>query len=207
MVKKTKPVRRVRDLEKTRKEILGVTFNEVFRRSFQGVSIDDIVKKTQLTKGALFHQFPTKLDLGYALVDEVIKPMILERWIDPLDSFENPVDGILHQLETLIGKADPHFLKFGCPLNNLMQEMAPVDAGFRRRLQNALRLWISGVEEQLKRGQREGHIKKEVNTKDAAHFIVMAHEGFYGVIKGLDDPSAFESMYRPLKTYLRMIEA
>jgi TetR/AcrR family transcriptional regulator, transcriptional repressor for nem operon len=207
MVKKTKPVKRTRDLEKTRKEILSVTFNEVFRRSFQGVSIDDIVKKTQLTKGALFHQFPTKLDPGYALVDEVIKPMILERWIDPLDSFENPVDGILHQLETLIGKADPNFLKFGCPLNNLMQEMAPVDEGFRRRLQNALRLWISGVEERLKRGQRDGHIKKEVNTKDAAHFIVMAHEGFYGVIKGLDDPSAFKSMYRPLKTYLRMIES
>lgn len=203
---KTKPVKRTRDLEKTRKEILSVAFNEVFRRSFQGVSIDDIVKKTQLTKGALFHQFPTKLDLGYALVDEVIQPMILERWIDPIEAFENPVDGILHQIEELIGKADPRYLRYGCPLNNLMQEMAPVDAGFRDRLQSALRLWISGVEVQLRRGQREGYIKKEVNPKDAAHFIVMAHEGFYGVLKGLDDPSAFKSIYRPLKMYLRTLE-
>lgn len=206
MVAKTKPVKRTRDLEKTRKEILSVAFNEVFRRSFQGVSIDDIVKKTQLTKGALFHQFPTKLDLGYALVDEVIQPMILERWIDPIEAFENPVDGILHQIEELIGKADPRYLRYGCPLNNLMQEMAPVDAGFRDRLQSALRLWISGVEVQLRRGQREGYIKKEVNPKDAAHFIVMAHEGFYGVLKGLDDPSAFKSIYRPLKMYLRTLE-
>ncbi|MBK7889349.1 MAG: TetR/AcrR family transcriptional regulator [Bdellovibrionales bacterium] len=206
MVAKTKPVKRTRDLEKTRKEILSVAFNEVFRRSFQGVSIDDIVKKTQLTKGALFHQFPTKLDLGYALVDEVIQPMILERWIDPIEAFENPVDGILHQIEELIGKADPRYLRYGCPLNNLMQEMAPVDAGFRDRLQSALRLWISGVEVQLRRGKREGQIKKEVHPKDAAHFIVMAHEGLYGILKGLDDPSAFKSMYRPLKTYLRTLE-
>lgn len=207
MATKAKSVRRTRDLQKTREEILSVTFNEVFRRSFQGVSIDDIVKKTQLTKGALFHQFPTKLDLGYALVDEVIKPMILERWIDPIAAFDNPVDGILHQIEELIGKADPRYLKYGCPLNNLMQEMAPVDAGFRRRLQNALQLWISGVEVQLRRGQRDGHVKKEVNTKDVAHFIVMAHEGFYGVLKGLDDPSAFKSLYRPLKMYLRSFQA
>ena len=57
-----------RDLEKSRKEILAVAFFEVFTHGFQGVSVDDIVKKTSMTKGAFFHHFRTKLDLGYALV-------------------------------------------------------------------------------------------------------------------------------------------
>src|ERR1700676_3252444 len=93
-----------RNLEKSRKEILNVAFFEIFTQGFQGVSVDDIVKKTSMTKGAFYHHFPSKLDLGYALVDDVIKPMIIERWITPLKTFKNPLEGILSQMEKLIGE-------------------------------------------------------------------------------------------------------
>lgn len=199
-------MKRTRDLERTRKEILDVAFMEVFSRGFQGVSVDDIVKKTTLTKGAFYHIFPTKLDLGYALVDDVIKPMIIQRWIDPLNEFENSLAGILKQLKTLIGKAPAEELKLGCPLNNLVQEMAPVDQGFHDRLQVALNLWITEMDKQLKRAQKAGFIKKEVNTRQVAHFVVMAHEGFYGMLKGLNDKKAFDALYDSLKIYFEAIE-
>ena len=197
MKKKTK----VRDLEASRKEILQATFLEVFAHGFQGVSIDDIVKKTKLTKGALYHQFPTKLDLGYALVEEVITPMILERWIQPLENFENPIDGILHQLQKNIGDVEPSLLKLGCPLNNLVQEMSPIDRGFKKRLSAALNLWIDETEKHLKRGQKAGFIKDKVKLRDVAYFIVMAHEGFYGMMKGVEDPRLFPSLYRSIHVY------
>ena len=84
-----------RDLEATRRQILLVAFETFFRQGFQGTSMDDLVKKTTLTKGAFYHQFPTKLALGYAVVDEVLTQLILERWIIPLEAYENPVEGIL----------------------------------------------------------------------------------------------------------------
>lgn len=199
-------MKKTRDLERTKKEILDAAFIEVFSRGFQGVSIDDIVKKTTLTKGAFYHIFPTKLDLGYALVDEVIKPMIIERWINPLNDYENPLEGILKQLKTLIGKAPAEELKLGCPLNNLVQEMAPVDEGFHERLQIALNLWISEMDKQLKRAQKEGFIKKDVNTRQVAHFVVMAHEGFYGMLKGLNDKRAFDALYDSLRIYFEAIQ-
>ena len=192
---------RTRDLEASRKEILNATFFEVFSKGFQGVSIDDIVKKTSLTKGAFYHQFPTKLDLGYALVEEVISPMIIDRWIQPLEKFENPIEGILHQLQKNIGDVDPSLLKLGCPLNNLVQEMSPIDKGFKKRLNVALNLWIDETEKHLKRGQNAGFIKKSINLKDIAHFVVMAHEGFYGMMKGVEDPHLFKSLNRSLKIY------
>ena len=80
--------KKTRNLEQSRKEILDVAFIEVFKLGFQGVSIDDIVKKTSMTKGAFYHHFPTKLDFGYALVEDVITPMIIERWIKPLENYE-----------------------------------------------------------------------------------------------------------------------
>jgi TetR/AcrR family transcriptional regulator, transcriptional repressor for nem operon len=204
---KTSPLKKTRDLEKSRKEILDVAFFEVFQHGFQGISVDDIVKKTSLTKGAFYHHFPTKFDLGYALVDEVISPMIIDRWIRPLETHENPLDGILQQMKTLIGEADPAHLKLGCPLNNLVQEMSPIDAGFRQRLKTALNLWIDEMEKHLKRAQKAGFLKADVKTSHVAHFVVMSHEGFYGMLKGLDDPKAFPALYDSLKRYFQTIAA
>jgi AcrR family transcriptional regulator len=199
------PGKKLRDFERSRREILEVAFAEVFARGFQGVSVDDIVKKTTLTKGAFYHHFPTKLDLGYALVDDVIKPMIMDRWIAPLSQYENPLEGILEILDKLIGKADPAELKLGCPLNNLVQEMAPNDDEFKRRLQAALNLWIDEMEKQLVRAKKSGFMKPDVNARQAAHFVVMAHEGFYGMLKGLNDPKAYDALYYSMKRYFQAI--
>lgn len=205
MKKKTSAPKKTRNLEKSRKEILEAAFPLVFARGFQGVSIDDIVNQTSLTKGAFYHQFPTKLELGYALVDEVIKPMIIDRWIKPLEGFENPLEGILKQMKTLIGKASPEELRLGCPLNNLVQEMAPIDTGFRDRLEASLTLWIDEMEVHIKRAKKEGYLKNDVNTRHVAHFVVMTHEGFYGMLKGLHDPKAFDALFDSLKRYFQTI--
>lgn len=197
---------KTRNLQQSRKEILNAAFLEVFSKGFQGVSIDDIIKKTTLTKGAFYHQFPSKFDLGYALVDEVIKPMIIDRWIVPLEKYENPLDGILAQMKTLIGDCDPAQLKLGCPLNNLVQEMSPIDKGFHKRLQIALNLWIDEMQKHFKRAKKSGYVKADINTRQVAHFVVMAHEGFYGMLKGLDDPKIFTVLFESMKRYFKTIE-
>lgn len=201
------PKKKTRDLEKSRKEILEIAFNEVFQHGFQGVSVDDIVKKTSMTKGAFYHHFPTKLDLGYALVDDVVKPMIIDRWVTPLEKFENPLEGILQRIKILIGKAPAAELKLGCPLNNLVQEMAPLDRKFKARLQIAMNLWISEMDKQLKRAKKNGYLKSDVNTRQVAHFVVMAHEGFYGMLKGLEDPRAFDALFDSLKRYFQTLKS
>lgn len=197
--------RKARNLEKSRKEILDAAFLEVYRHGFQGVSVDDIVAKTSLTKGAFYHHFPTKLDLGYAIVEDVLTPLTIARWVTPLGEYANPLEGILRLMERNIGGAEPSLLRTGCPVNNLAQEMAPIDRGFRKRIHGTLSLWIGELEVHLKRGQKTGFIRRDVDTRQAAHFIVMLHEGIYGLIKGLDDPDAFNTLFAPVKEYLRSI--
>jgi AcrR family transcriptional regulator len=196
-----------RDFEKSRKEILDAAFVEVYKRGFQGVSIDDIVAKTSLTKGAFYHHFPTKLDVGYAIVEDVLKPMIIARWIAPLERYENPIEGIVRQMDLLIGHADPAALRAGCPVNNLVQEMAPIDSGFRRRLQGALNLWIDGLEVHIRRGQQAGFINRELDARQVARFVVLMHEGMFGMLKGLGDTVAFGTLFAPVRAYLRSIES
>jgi AcrR family transcriptional regulator len=42
----------------------------------------------------LFHHFESKQDLGYAIVDEIIRGHILEHWVKPLERSTDPVADI-----------------------------------------------------------------------------------------------------------------
>lgn len=197
---------KVRNPQQTRAQILDVAFWEIFKRGFHAVSINDVLAKTDLTKGAFFHHFPTKEDLGYAIVDETLTQMTLDRWIRPLEEYENPVEGISANLKKVIDNSPEEGMSLGCPLNNLIQEMSTVDSKFRDKLNTVLELWISGVEKNLKRAQVRGFLKPEVNVRRLAEFVVMNHEGAYGMVKSMRDKKVFRSLHAQLKDYLKTVQ-
>jgi TetR/AcrR family transcriptional regulator, transcriptional repressor for nem operon len=197
---------KTRNPQQTRAQILEVAFWEVFKRGFHAVSINDILAQTDLTKGAFFHHFPTKEDLGYAIVDETLKEMVLDRWIRPLEEYENPVEGISANLKKVIDSSPDEGFALGCPLNNLIQEMSTVDTKFRDKLHAVLELWISGVEKNLKRAQTRGYLKSDANARRLAEFIVMNHEGAFGMVKSMRDKRVFRSLHATLKDYLKTVQ-
>ena len=56
----------------TRKAILDAAFHQIYRKGFQGAGLNEIIEKSGLTKGALYHHFKDKKQLSYAVVDETI---------------------------------------------------------------------------------------------------------------------------------------
>ena len=196
--------KKMRNPEKTRSHILDAAFDEIYRQGFQGVSVDKIIKNTRVTKGAFYHHFPTKSDLGYAIVDETIKEMILERWIRPLAAYKNPVRGILKIFKKLTDEWADEQLALGCPLNNLTQEMSAVDLIFREKLQSVLKMWIDETEKYLKKAQTDGFLKKSVNTKQLAEFIVATQEAAFATTKTMNDRRMLASLYSSLKDYLEL---
>lgn len=196
-----------RDPEKTRAHILDVAFNEIYRNGFHGVSINDIVKKTSVTKGAFFHYFATKQELGYTIVDEMLKQMIMERWITPLNAYKNPVNGIIIRFKKIIEATPEESVCFGCPLNNLIQEMAPVDPIFKEKLSSVIQLWINENEKYLNKAQELGYLKKGVDTRQLAEFIVMVEEASFGVGKSVGNKKIHWSAYHSLRNYMMSLSA
>jgi AcrR family transcriptional regulator len=194
--------KRTRDPEKTRAHILEVAFGEIYHYGFQGVSIDQIISKTAVTKGAFFHHFASKSELGYALVDEVLREMILDRWIRPLAAYRNPLQGILKRFKVLTEEMDEADLARGCPLNNLAQEMSAVDPLFRNKIRTVMTLWIDETERYLQKAQQGGYLQPGVDTRQLAVFIVMLEEGAFGLVKSLADRKIFESLYGSLRSHL-----
>ncbi len=173
--------------DKTRQDILEAALWEIYRHGFQGASIDQIVARTGVTKGALYHHFPNKLALGYSVVDEVIRAWITDRWLRPLREAKDPVSGLRNALEEVLASASDEMLSLGCPLNNLMQEMSPLDEGFRQRLQRVGDEWRQGVADQLREGQEAGLVRRDLDPDAMAAFLVASFEGITGVAKNAQD--------------------
>ena len=80
--------------ESTRERVLHAAHEEMYEHGFQGLRIDAVLKKTQLAKGALYHYFPTKLALGYAVLDEVIMGFFQTHWSEFLAESNDPLQAL-----------------------------------------------------------------------------------------------------------------
>ncbi len=198
---------RTRDAESTRSEILRVAFDEIYKHGFQATSVNGIVAKTNVTKGAFFHYFPTKNDLGYALADEVLRDMMLNRWVRPLNAYRNPVQGMVKTYKKLMEATTDQELSLGCPLNNLTQEMSAVDPVFRDKLRDVLQTWIDETEKHLRKARDDGYLRPNVDPRMAAEFAVMVEEGSFAVLKNLGDRKVYRSLYQGFREFMESISS
>lgn len=174
----------------TRALLLEAGFDEVYRNGFQAASIDHLLQRLSVTKGAFFHHFSNKTEFGYALVDEVIAGMIRAQWVEPLSASSDPLTTIGDAFEggaAVLAKARPNL---GCPLNNLAQEMSPLDDGFRIRTQQVFELWMQTYEMALRRGQAAGTVRTDMDPHAAAFALVAEIEGILSLSKNSQNPRA-----------------
>ena len=173
-----------RNSEKTRRQILDAAFEEFYKNGFQGSSINRIVDQAGTTKGALFHHFRGKNDLGYTVVREVIYPHLKERWADPLAKTTDPITDLKRLFRQCMKEeiANGSIVQ-GCPLNNLAQEMSPLDEKFRKSLEQIYIDWRDCLAAAFARGIKAGTVRKNVSPHKVAAFIVAAQAGIAGTAK------------------------
>ena len=170
--------------QSTRHRLLVTAFSEVYRRSFQSASLNEIVAEAGSTKGALFHHFDGKHALGYAIVDELLAPILNERWLAPLADTDDPITALQHCFRRHIADdTSSGNWVYGCPMNNLAQEMSPLDEGFRARFDAMYDKWRQTVASALERGQRARTVRKEVDVTGAATLVVVGQIGIWATGK------------------------
>jgi len=201
-------LRSERTPDQTRQHILEAAFMQMYRKGFQGMRLDEVIAATELTKGALYHHFPSKRALGYAVVDELIIPTVEAVWLRPLKNSAEPLQGLINVIEQMPDNEHkpPEMIRYGCPLNNLAQEMSPLDEGFRQRLDYAFRIWQDVIQETLERAQQKEHIRADVNCDEAAMFIMAAMEGCIGLAKNAQSLERLQVCNRGLIQFIRSLQ-
>jgi TetR/AcrR family transcriptional repressor of nem operon len=202
---KTLGKRRSRESETTRDKLLQAAFEEIYRRGFQAASLDTILAKAGVTKGALYHHFPNKASLGYAVVDEVVKGLLLERWgvLEPPSG--DPITALQRILRGRVANLTSHEVELGCPLNNLAQEMSPLDQRFRRGVNATFDIWTDAVAKDLASGQAQGTVRKDVDARKIAAFVVASIEGSFGLAKGAQSAAMLRSNLEVLSSFLESL--
>jgi len=167
----------------TRGKILFAAYREIHSQGFQAASLSNILSHTGVTKGALYHHFPNKTELGYAVIDEVIAQRIHQSFIQPLQNFDNPIDGFIELIQSSGKTFSITDINLGCPLTNLAQEMAPIDEGFRMRLVDIYEKWHQSIADLMTGAKHSGHIIDEADPYTLAVTIVATMEGALNAAK------------------------
>jgi TetR/AcrR family transcriptional repressor of nem operon len=168
----------------TRRKILAAAFAEFYKNGFQGGSLNHIVETAGTTKGALFHHFAGKQELGYAVVDEIIGPILKQRWLDPLTDSTDPITDLKRAFRQFVREdIESGSWVQGCPLNNLAQEMSPLDEGFRTRIDKLYDTWRGCFAAALAAGQEAGKVRRGISPRNVAALIVAAQMGIWGTAK------------------------
>lgn len=104
-------------------DILEVSTNLFLKQGFTATSLDQIIEVSKTSKGAFFHYFSSKLQLGELVIENYFK----KTEVALKKSFNNPkttANKILDSLENLIDWFFPYNLEGGCLLSNLALEMS-----------------------------------------------------------------------------------
>jgi AcrR family transcriptional regulator len=190
---------------RTRERLLQAAFKEIYESGFRGTDLDTILRTAGVTKGAMYHHFKNKEALGYAVVDEVIRDATREKWLWPLKHATNPIDTLVAIIESTSLRS--HDLRCGCPLNNLSQEMAPLDEGFRKRTAKAFEDWQDAIEKALRDGKKRKLVRSDVNPAEEAAFLLATYEGYISLAKNHRDAAAFQANARTMVKYVESLRA
>ena len=130
------PRRRVRlDNDERRAQLLQLARKAFSDRSYDDVSIDDLAREAKISKGLLYHYFPTKRDLYVAglreIADELIQRVIsIPTDLPPADRVRAGLDAYLDHI-TQHARAFVSLMRGGIGSD---PEVAQVIEGVRQRL-------------------------------------------------------------------------
>ena len=192
--------------EITRLTILNKAFELIYSNGYRTSSIDDIIATTQVTKGAFYYHFKTKDDMGVAIIDEILKPRLSQKFLELLEKQTTPLESIYHLMRNLLLEDDLLEVELGCPASNLIQEMTPWNTPFSNALNKLVNQWLSLLISTLELGKKNGLISKEIDTKSTATFILSGYWGARNVGKLTKSIEPYNSFLQQLKTYLKILE-
>ena len=190
----------------TRLTILNKAFELIYSKGYQTTSIDDIIATTQVTKGAFYYHFKTKDEMGIAIIEEILKPVMLENFIKPIENSVNPLDDLYNMISYLLLE-DPFLqVKYGCPVGNLTQEMTPWNNQFSKILTELVDQWKNTIVNIIANAQKSGLVRKDVDGSQVAFFIMSGYWGIRNFGKLQDNNSSYILYLKEFKNYLNSLK-
>jgi AcrR family transcriptional regulator len=129
----------------TRSKIIEAAMELFWAKGYGSTSIADILSRTQLNSGSLYHFFPGKQDVLIAVL-EAYRDGIGEMLLAPAWAGESdPVERVFRLLALYRGLIVQTECTYGCPIGSLALELHEADPAVRERLAQNFANWVAAV--------------------------------------------------------------
>lgn len=193
--------------EATQQLIVEQSFKLFYENGFSKTSIPEIMNKTGLSKGAFYHHFKSKRELGETVIKNIVRKRIYDSMITPLNNYQKEnVIGLLCRIFTeRIQSFSTEEKRLGCPANNLINELGCSDAVFRKILKQLINDWKSMLIKVLEAGKLKKEIREDVNSSAVAIYLISGFEGVRGIRKVFDDDLILIEYLETLKKHIQQL--
>jgi AcrR family transcriptional regulator len=193
--------------KETQELIIKTSFEIFYEKGYSATSIPDIMEKTNLSKGAFYHHFKNKVDIGKKVIEKILSKRIYDGFIAPLRSNDTQriSDLLLHTFTERIKNFSEKEKALGCPANNLINEIGCSVSSFRDPLRKLMDSWKDALIKVIEIGKERNEIKTNVNSLSAATYLICSFEGARGIRKIYDDDSLFENYLNAVRDYIKTI--
>jgi AcrR family transcriptional regulator len=156
--------------EVTRRKIIDAAvelFNDV---GYTGTGLGDIVARTGMTKGALYHHFNSKEALAVAIINEGAEALV--KSYQGINRSSAPaLESMIHGMLVIVDLANTDKLvRTAAVLQRILAESSEAST-------INYNAWLAETGAQIRRAQAEGDLRPDIDAQAAGDFIVSAMLG------------------------------
>ncbi len=196
-------------MKDNKQALIDATYKELYHYGYQGTSLSKILLTSKLTKGALYHYFKSKKEISLITIESVIGSFIKEYWEIPAKETKTPYETLfqlIHNLPTAQVLNEPFInIKHGCFLNNLIQEMSPLDEDFSTLLQSLYKRFEDAILLLLKKAQDKKELTRDEDINALAMFITTSIEASISIAKLKNDIQYYYDSSKHIKRYCDLL--
>lgn len=184
----------------TRERIVEAAMELFWLKGYNSTSIADILSRSQVNSGSLYHFFPGKQDLLVAVLEayrDGIGAMLLEpSWAGVVD----PVDKLFALLATYRSAIVDTDCEYGCPIGSIALELHEPDPAVRELLAANFDAWVDAVEHCL--SEAAHRFPPDTDLRAIAELALSVMEGGVMQARTYRDVAYFDRAIAQLRTFL-----
>jgi AcrR family transcriptional regulator len=190
--------------QSAREKIIQAAMELFWLKGYNSTSIADLLSRTQLNSGSLYHVFPSKQDVLIGVLEayrDGIEQMLLEpAWSEEADPIEK-IFALLKGYRTMIVESD---CTYGCPIGSLALELHEPDPKVRDLLAENFENWTRAIEKCLAAAGKR--LPRGTDRKALAQFVLTAMEGGVMQSRTHRDVSYFDRAVKQLRAHFDLLE-
>ncbi|SHJ59229.1 transcriptional regulator, TetR family [Maribacter aquivivus] len=178
-----------------------------YAQGYYETSIDDILKKLDLSKGAFYYHFDSKEDFFIQIIQNLLARKIYSTLIEPIEGHENPLTLITKCFDDAMETAVHNEMDYGCILSNFLTEFNGKNEVIMRHLNEIVTVWEVNLITTLQKGKFNGYLDRHVDCEAAATFIMSSYFGVRTLMTSAAPASKKYRFMSQLRQYFKSIEA